>query len=78
MGGREEDVGKPSGNRRATLSLRETELTVLPTLQVCPLLLFFFQGRLLWLHIAISLLFSAALGLAFHLSCPCVAKAKAT
>ena len=40
--------------------------------------LFSFKVRLLWLHIATSVLFSAALRLALDLSCPSVAEVTAT
>ena len=51
--------------------------TVLPTLKEFLLSLSSFEDRLLWLHIAISVLFSA-LRLAFHLSCPSVAEVTST
>ena len=40
--------------------------------------LFSFKDRLLWLHIAISVLFSAALRLSLDLSCPSVAEVTST
>ena len=77
MGGRRAGCGNQQRSFHAPLSVRETEL-FWPHFKFVLCLSFSFQDRLLWLHIAISVLFSAALRLAFHLSCPSVAEVKST